>query len=67
MSSPLDGPVMQVALRTAELAMIPYAPTESDHDRATEAATVRRGGQAPWRGGQAPWRGLRLSDFFVRP
>lgn len=31
----------EVALRTADLCYIPYQPTESDHDRATEAVSVR--------------------------
>lgn len=30
----------EVALRTADLCYIPYQPTESDHDRATEAVSV---------------------------
>ncbi|KAL4423568.1 hypothetical protein ABPG77_004608 [Micractinium sp. CCAP 211/92] len=31
------SPATEVALRTADLCYIPYQPTESDHDRATEA------------------------------
>ena len=33
----------EVALRAADLAYVPYAPTESDHDRATEAVAVSAG------------------------
>jgi hypothetical protein len=33
------SPATEVALRTADLCYIPYQPTESDHDRATEAVS----------------------------
>lgn len=33
------SPATEVALRTANLCYIPYQPTESDHDRATEAVS----------------------------
>lgn len=46
----------EVALRTANLCYIPYQPTESDHDRATEAVSVR--GAA----GEAPACGLPCCD-----
>lgn len=40
---PLNPPpaaATEVALRAADLAYVPYSPTESDHDRATEAVAV---------------------------
>eukprot|EP00887_Chlorella_sp_A99_P000954 scaffold5.g954.t1 len=41
------SPATEVALRAAELALIPYAPTESDHDRATEAVARLQRLEAP--------------------